>query len=127
MSNQRIVSFAYFVVAIILLVVLNQLLTQIWAQGQFPDYQIVGQFGLPWVVATVVTAVAVAVILRHDRVNPFLLEVVGELKEVTWPTRQETTSHTIVVIVTVLVLAAILGFFDIIWAKIFKFLLNPNI
>jgi preprotein translocase subunit SecE len=127
MSNQRIVSFGYFVVAIIFLVVLDQLFTQIWAQARWPDYQIVGQFGLPWVAAGVVTLIAVVVALRSERVNPFLLEVVGELKEVTWPTWQETTSHTIVVIVTVLVLAAILGFFDVVWARVAKFLLNPNI
>jgi preprotein translocase subunit SecE len=127
MSNQRIVSFAYFVVAIVLLVVLNQLLTQIWAQGQFPDYQIIGQFGMPWAIAAVITAVAVVLVVRSSRVNPFLLEVVGELREVTWPTRQETTSHTVVVIVTVLVLAAILGFFDVIWSRVAKFLLNPNL
>ena len=127
MSNQRVVSFAYFLLAVVILVVMQQLLAQVWLQFQWPDRQFFGQFGYPWVVALVITVIGMVVVLRNERVNPFLLEVVGELKAVTWPTRQETTSHTMVVIVTVLVLSLILGVFDAVWAKVSKFLLNPNL
>ncbi len=39
-----------------------------------------------------------------------------ELKKVTWPTRKETQAATIVVIVTVIIAAMILGAFDTVWS-----------
>ncbi len=127
MSNQRIVNLAYFVFAIIVFVVLNQLLGQFWALYQIYDQKLLGSVGVPMLISLVTISVAMFVLMRHERVNPFLLEVVGELREVTWPTRQETISHTRVVIIMVLVMAVILGAFDAVWAKLSKFILNPNI
>jgi len=43
-------------------------------------------------------------------------EIIMELKKVTWPTRKETSAATIVVIVTVIIAAMILGLFDLIWS-----------
>jgi preprotein translocase subunit SecE len=49
-------------------------------------------------------------------VNTWANEVATELSKVTWPTWPETKLGTIVVIVTSIVMAIILGFFDYIWA-----------
>ncbi|RMF13077.1 MAG: preprotein translocase subunit SecE [Gammaproteobacteria bacterium] len=83
--------------------------------------------GYPWVISAVVTAITLFIVLRSEKVNPFLVEVVAELREVTWPTWQEVVSHTRVVILTVIVIALILGAFDVLWAKMSKFLLNPTL
>jgi preprotein translocase SecE subunit len=45
-------------------------------------------------------------------------EVIIELRKVSWPTREETYYSTLVVIITVLIMAAILGLFDAIWLKV---------
>jgi preprotein translocase subunit SecE len=43
-------------------------------------------------------------------------EVAGELRKVTWPSRKELVSSTIVVIVTTIVASLLLGVFDGVWA-----------
>ncbi len=45
-------------------------------------------------------------------VPPLFLEVVTELRKVTWPSRQETYHLTLVVIVVAIVVGAILGGID---------------
>lgn len=42
----------------------------------------------------------------------FLYEVRLEMKKVTWPTRKEITGSTVVVIVTVIIVAIYLGIID---------------
>jgi len=53
----------------------------------------------------------------------FLKEVRLELKRVTWPTRQEATKHTLLVIGLTLAVAAFLGGLDF----LFSYLLNKFI
>ena len=45
-------------------------------------------------------------------------EIVGELAKVTWPSREETQVSTIVVIVTSIIAAIIVGSFDAVWSTI---------
>ena len=42
----------------------------------------------------------------------FLQEVVGELKKVSWTTRKELVDSTIVVVVSIFVLAVVVGILD---------------
>ncbi len=48
----------------------------------------------------------------------YLRETRAELRKVTWPTREEAMRLTLVVIVTILVMAVILGLLDYIYAKL---------
>lgn len=47
----------------------------------------------------------------------FLQESFAELKKVTWPSREEATASTKVVLVSVIIIAAILGLVDFILFK----------
>jgi len=62
-------------------------------------------------VGGVVTAV---VLWFHEAANRLGMEVASELRNVTWPSWPETRVSTIVVLVTTVVIALILGFFDLI-------------
>jgi preprotein translocase subunit SecE len=53
----------------------------------------------------------------------FLGEVVSELKKVTWPTRQETTRLTILVIAVAVFIGIILGLLDLGFTRVFDTLL----
>ena len=55
---------------------------------------------------------------RSKRVHTFVVEVCVELSKVTWPTRKETWSQTIVVIIVSIIAAIILGLFDAAWSTI---------
>ena len=56
--------------------------------------------------------------LGMEVINPFefLQQVRTEVSKVTWPTRKETQAATLVVIVTVIISAIILGAFDAVWS-----------
>lgn len=54
----------------------------------------------------------------------FLRQVKQEFAKITWPTRQETTQMTIVVIVASLLLAAFFGVVDALSAKIVSIILG---
>jgi len=47
-----------------------------------------------------------------SRIAKFFRDVIHELKRVTWPTRKALLNYTIVVIVTIIFFAIILGVFD---------------
>ena len=48
----------------------------------------------------------------------FLLEVRGEVKKVTWPSRKEAMGGTAVVLLVVLIMAIFLGLVDLLLSKI---------
>ena len=52
---------------------------------------------------------------RHERTRQLAHEVVGELSRVTWPTKQELSASTLVVIIASIIAAVILGLFDAFW------------
>jgi preprotein translocase subunit SecE len=49
-----------------------------------------------------------------QRVRTFLQEVQAETKKVTWPSRKDVVGSTLVVIVTVFIIAGFLGIIDFI-------------
>jgi len=48
-----------------------------------------------------------------SRIARFVKDVIRELKRVTWPTKKALVNYTIVVVVTIIVFAVILGVFDL--------------
>jgi len=64
-----------------------------------------------------VCGLAVGIALKMNAaVNTWALEVANELKKVTWPSWEETKMSTVVVIITSIIVAIILGLFDALWA-----------
>ena len=53
-----------------------------------------------------------------ERVSTYAMEVGNELSKVTWPSWNETKLSTIVVIITTLIIAAILGLLDLAWGSL---------
>jgi preprotein translocase subunit SecE len=78
--------------------------------------------GEDWTLTTVVgyalAAAAAVVAYRAPRVRAVSMEIAQELKRVTWPTMRETRAATVAVVVATFVAAAILGVFDLVWAKL---------
>lgn len=61
---------------------------------------------------------------RRNPVTRFLRETRSELRKVAWPSRQEATNLTIIVIAVTLAMAASLGFIDYIFSKLFGLLIR---
>ena len=56
---------------------------------------------------------------QPNRVQRYYRETIGELRKVTWPTRQEATSLTIVVLIVIAAMSAFLGLLDFIFGRFF--------
>jgi preprotein translocase subunit SecE len=56
---------------------------------------------------------------KRERTKPrqFIKEVFAELKKVAWPTRQETIAYSIVVLVSVIVIAALIFAMDFVFTE----------
>jgi preprotein translocase subunit SecE len=52
----------------------------------------------------------------------FLIAVEAEMNKVSWPTRTELYRSSVVVLVTIFVLAVVLFVFDFFWGWVFKIL-----
>jgi preprotein translocase subunit SecE len=83
-----------------------------WAWSYFAKPKPLILYSASFLVAGVVVWLA----WRSEELFTLASEVVTELSKVTWPTRKETMTATLVVIVTVVVASAFLGIFDGLWS-----------
>ena len=106
----RYLYFGWAAAALVVGVTFNQIAEFVWGLfGRVNDWMLLGASA----------GVGVATVLyayRHPVVSPLSKEIVSELGKVTWPTRKETYYATLVVIVTSIVCAIILGIFDAAWS-----------
>jgi len=68
--------------------------------------------------------VAKVSVMSDNPVVRYLRETRAELSKVSWPTRQEATNLTIIVLATVVVSSIILGSFDYVFAQLFVLILG---
>ena len=106
----RWVQYVFVVTGLFFLWFLDKLVTLVWSNFAEPP-------------ATAITGIAAVIglggaiaLYRNERIHTLVTEVVTELAKVTWPTREETYVSTIVVIVTSLIAAAVVGAFDFVWS-----------
>ena len=106
----RWVQYVFVVSGLFFLWFIDKLVTLVWSNFAEPP-------------STTITALAAVVglgtaiaLYRNERIRTLATDVVTELAKVTWPTRAETYASTVVVIVTSLIAAAIVGAFDFVWS-----------
>jgi len=61
---------------------------------------------------------------QPNAIERFIRETRGELKKVSWPTKQEAWRLTVVVTVVTVFMAAFLGFFDWLFTRLFALILG---
>jgi len=108
----RWVQMTFLAFGVLLLWVFDRVITIVWDRFAEPEPTLVT------LLAAVVAAVTTFAIYRQERVARVAHEIVGELARVSWPSRQETQVSTIVVIITSIIAAAVVGAFDAAWAAI---------
>ncbi len=62
-------------------------------------------------------------VARENRLARFWRETVAELRKVVWPTREQATNLTVIVIVTVLAMSAFLGVIDLMLTRIIQLII----
>jgi len=61
---------------------------------------------------------------KDNAINRFYRETVGELRKVSWPTRDEATNLTVIVIIVLVGMAVFLGTVDLIGEQLLKLALG---
>ena len=122
-ENRRYVVLAQFLIAIGVFYALERAVELGWRAAAMPSMNPFG-FHIAYSIAFILAGGALIYTMRNVVAQDFANEVAVELRKVTWPTWKETRQATIVVVIVVAIIASILGFFDLIWAKLIKFLLT---
>ena len=60
---------------------------------------------------------------RPNVITRIVKETTGELRKVTWPTRQDATQLTILVLIVVLISSALLGVLDLLFSRFIAMIL----
>jgi preprotein translocase subunit SecE len=121
------VIFSYLAAAILLWATLAKLLAGLAYVVNVPDPPLLGSnFTMANLLGLFVATGATVFALKNERIHDFSTEVVVELRKVTWPSRKETRTATIVVIIATIIVSLILGFFDLIWAKMTGLIYNKG-
>lgn len=61
---------------------------------------------------------------QQNAISRYFRETSGELRKVTWPTRQEATNLTIVVLIVIAVMSVFLGILDFLYSRFFVLILG---
>ncbi len=118
-STHRYVIFAYLAAGVLVWATLSKLGNAIAYGAGLPDPAILGEgFTLSSVLGLAIAVGAGFYTYKNKVANTFAHEVVSELLKCTWPGKKETRTATVVVIVTALIIAVILGLFDTVWAQL---------
>jgi preprotein translocase subunit SecE len=112
LGTVRWVQTAFLAIGAAWFFLLNRLIVSGWERFAEPNS----------ILATLISGALAAVIAwrlyKIEQLNRMANDVVVELSKVSWPTRQEVSTSTVVVIITSVIAATILGTFDAVWSAI---------
>jgi preprotein translocase subunit SecE len=108
----RWVQMTFMAVALLLFWMLDKVISIVWDKFAEPPPELVT------VIALALGAAGSMALYRTPKVKKAANEVVSELAKVSWPSRKETQVSTIVVIITSLIAAIIVGSLDAAWSKL---------
>ena len=60
---------------------------------------------------------------QPNRIQRYFRETIGELRKVNWPTRQEATNLTIIVLIVTFSMSIVLGLLDFIYTRLIALIL----
>ncbi len=95
----------FFVGGCIVAYLVNHLLDTVWE----------GHENATNAIAVVAGVVAVFVAWKNERLRTLAMETIDELSQVTWPTKQETSTATVVVLITSVVATVVIFLLDRFW------------
>lgn len=116
---KRYIIFSFIALTFLVWVTLSKLLGSAAYLADLPDPAVLGnQFTLTTLISLALAiGVGFYAYMRRD-VQTFAHDVVEELMKVAWPDWKSTRSATVVVIVTTVIVASLLGVFDLVWAEL---------
>ena len=123
MSNRRVLLFCWLALTAMLWKIFADGLGWGFAMAGGANPRLGGAVDATALIAVVLAALTAVILWKRSEVYDFCLETVDETRKVIWPNRKETRDNTVVVIITSVIMALILGFFDYIWATLTNYIL----
>lgn len=117
-NNQRYIVLTFLALALAVGFSVRGLAGPLLAWQELPDPRLFGVVDGSSLVGVLGGVICFVVLLRSVGVVSFTDEVIGELRKVTWPDREDTFRSTITVIATSLFLAMVLAGFDWLWGSL---------
>ena len=100
MKNQRWVLLSFTIGAILMGLVVQSATVSAMAQFAYPDARVLSLINTSSLMALVSGVACFFLLIRNRKVIRFTDEVVTELKQVTWPTRDETVRASTTVVLS---------------------------
>ncbi|HHO54670.1 MAG TPA: preprotein translocase subunit SecE [Deltaproteobacteria bacterium] len=126
MSKQRYVMLAFIIGSILVGLTLQSAIVSAFAQFAWPDNRLGGVLNTSTSLSILGAGLTFFILIRTKRALNFSSEVVGELVRVTWPSRDETVRASTTVVLTTLLTAALLAFYDYTWKQLADLFLFGN-
>jgi preprotein translocase SecE subunit len=127
-ENQRAVTLTFAIAAVLVGMFARLLLVDVAVTFNWdmtlpvfaPSDAMAQVVNVPGVVGLVGGVVAFFVLLRHERAGAFIDSVWSELAQVSWPSREETTRNTSIVLGASILFSVILFVFDSSWVQVLR-------
>jgi preprotein translocase SecE subunit len=123
MQHQRYVLLIFVACAILIGVTVQAAGVSLFEQFAIADTRLFGLTNLSTLIALAGGAITFVGLIRYPPAVSYADEVVDELLKVTWPTREETLRAATTVVVTTGLIAALVGFYDLVWKNLADFFL----
>ena len=123
-NDRKWVYLSYVLITALVAFIIHKAIVLGLGIARVPNVKVLEVIPASGLAGIVIASVAAIAYFRKPNVNAFSLEVLQELKKVTWPPKKTTYMSTIVVIVVVVIVSAILGVFDWVTNYLVTFILQ---
>ena len=125
-SDRKWIYLSYIVTTLLLAWILNQALLLVVNYVRIDNPTILGVMPASALLSVVVVGTAGFLFFRQEHVNVFSMEVAQEVRKVTWPDRKTVYMSTVVVVISVIIAAVVVGIFDVFCAWLVRLVIGAQ-
>jgi preprotein translocase SecE subunit len=122
MRHQRYVISVFVVLAVLVGITLRAALVSLFDQFAWVDSRLLGFVPVTALASVIGGAGTLLALTRNVQAITYADEVIDELLQVTWPSRDEAVRGATTVVVASMFMAALIGGYDVLWKNVALYL-----